>query len=228
MSKAKLVDHQSNPQLFNIVEEVALAHGLKMPKIAIVEDDAPNAFATGRNIDNSIIAFTTGILKKMDREMLQGVAAHELSHIKNRDTMVATFAAVTAGIIALICDIITRIFLYSSSSRRDSNSKGNPFTALALLLVVILTPIAASLLQASLSRKRESLADLSAIEMTRNPAGLRRALEVLRDDNTVVDARSNAVAHLYIESPIAKKKFNFFATHPPIEERIKVLEDLEK
>ena len=228
MTGAKVIDHDTAPQLFNLVHEITIASGMPMPKIAIVEDDAPNAFATGRDPEHAVIAFTTGILRVMDREQLQGVAAHELAHVANRDTLVSAVAATTAGAIALMSDFLLRISLFGGG-RRDSNGGANPFVLIAALVAAILAPIAAVLLKAAISRKRESLADATAVAFTRNPTGLRRALETLAADSTVVHQKSNAVAHLWIESPLdSKMTSKLFATHPAIEERIANLRALEQ
>ena len=228
MTGAKVIDHETAPQLFNLVHEITIASGLPMPKVAIVEDDAPNAFATGRDPEHAVIAFTTGILRVMDREQLQGVAAHELAHVANRDTLVSAVAATTAGAIALMSDFLLRISLFGGG-RRDSNGGANPFILIAALVAAILAPIAAVLLKAAISRNRESLADATAVAFTRNPTGLRRALETLAADSTVVHQKSNAVAHLWIESPLdSKMTSKFFATHPAIEERIANLRALEQ
>lgn len=228
MTGAKVIDHDTAPQLFNLVQEITIASGLPMPKVAIVEDDAPNAFATGRDPEHAVIAFTTGILRVMDREQLQGVAAHELAHVANRDTLVSAVAATTAGAIALMSDFLLRISLFGGG-RRDSNGGANPFVLVAALVAALLAPIAAVLLKAAISRKRESLADATAVAFTRNPTGLRRALETLAADSTVVRQKSNAVAHLWIESPLDNKVTSkLFATHPAIEERIANLRALEQ
>jgi heat shock protein HtpX len=228
MTGAKLIDHDSAPQLFNLVHEITIASGLPMPKVAIVEDEAPNAFATGRDPEHAVIAFTTGILKVMDREQLQGVAAHELAHVANRDTLVSAVAATTAGAIVLMSDFLLRISFFGGG-RRDENGGSNPFVLIAALVAALLAPIAAVLLKAAISRKRESLADATAVAFTRNPAGLRRALETLAADSTVVHQKSNAVAHLWIESPLdSKMTSKLFATHPAIEERIASLRALEQ
>ncbi len=228
MTGAKVIDHDTAPQLFNLVHEITIASGMPMPKVAIVEDDAPNAFATGRDPEHAVIAFTTGILRVMDREQLQGVAAHELAHVANRDTLVSAVAATTAGAIALMSDFLLRISLFGGG-RRDSNGGVNPFVLIAALVAAILAPIAAVLLKAAISRKRESLADATAVAFTRNPTGLRRALETLAADSTVVHQKSNAVAHLWIESPLdSKMTSKLFATHPAIEERIANLRALEQ
>ena len=228
MTGAKVIDHDTAPQLFNLVHEITIASGMPMPKVAIVEDDAPNAFATGRDPEHAVIAFTTGILRVMDREQLQGVAAHELAHVANRDTLVSAVAATTAGAIALLSDFLLRASLFGGG-RRDSNGGSNPFVLVAALVAAILAPIAAVLLKAAISRKRESLADATAVAFTRNPTGLRRALETLAADSTVVHQKSNAVAHLWIESPLdSKMTSKLFATHPAIEERIANLRALEQ
>lgn len=228
MTGAKLIDHDSAPQLFNLVHEITIASGLPMPKVAIVEDPAPNAFATGRDPEHAVIAFTTGILQAMDREQLQGVAAHELAHVANRDTLVSAVAATTAGAIALLSDFLIRMSLFGGG-RRDNNNGGNPFVLIAALVAAVLAPIAAVLLKAAISRKREALADATAVAFTRNPAGLRRALETLAADSTVVHQKSNAVAHLWIESPLdSRMTSKLFATHPAIEDRIANLRALEQ
>ena len=226
MTGARVIDHDSAPQLFNLVEELTMAAGLPMPKVAIVEDPAPNAFATGRDPNHAVIAFTTGILEKMDREQLQGVAAHELAHVANRDTLVSAIAATTAGAIALLSDFVLRMTMFGGRDRESNGS--NPLVLVAALVATLLAPIAATLLKAAISRKRESLADASAIAFTRNPTGLRRALEVLERDSTVVHQRSNAVAHMWIESPLDGKSVSqLFATHPPLRERIEILRQME-
>jgi heat shock protein HtpX len=227
MTGAKLIQREDAPELFNLIEEVVIASGLPMPKVAIVEDTAPNAFATGRNPDHALIAFTTRILEVMDRDELQGVIAHEMSHVANRDTLVSAVAATTAGAIAILSDFMMRMMWFGGGrDRRDGNS--NPVMLIVSLLVMILAPIAAVLLKSAISRKRESLADATAVSFTRNPAGLRKALEVLASDTTVVRQKSNAVAHIWIESPLDGKAVSkLFSTHPPIEERIATLRAME-
>jgi heat shock protein HtpX len=227
MTGAKLITRDDNPALFNVIEEVVVASGLPMPKVAIVEDTAPNAFATGRNPDHALIAFTTRILEVMDRDELQGVIAHELSHVANRDTLVSAVAATTAGAIAILSDFLMRM-MWFGGGRRDRDSNSNPIALVLSLLVLIMAPIAAALLKSAISRKRESLADATAVSFTRNPAGLRKALEVLASDSTVVRQKSNAVAHIWIESPLDMRAASrLFSTHPPIEERIATLKAME-
>lgn len=227
MTGAKLIQREDAPELFNLIEEIVIASGLPMPKVAIVEDTAPNAFATGRNPEHALIAFTTRILEVMDRDELQGVIAHELSHVANRDTLVSAVAATTAGAIAILSDFMARMMFFGGGrDRRDGNS--NPLLLVVSLLIMILAPMAAMLLKSAISRKRESLADATAVSFTRNPAGLRKALEVLAADSTVVRQKSNAVAHIWIESPLDGKSLSkLFSTHPPIEERIATLRAME-
>ena len=226
MTRAHVIQESDNPKLFDLIQEVCLASGMPMPKVAIVEDQAPNAFATGRDPEHALIAFTTGILDVMDRDELQGVIAHEMSHVANRDTLVSAVAATTAGIIALISDILMRMLWFGGGRSRDH--RDNQMPIFLAIIPLILAPIAATLLKAAVSRRRESLADATAVSFTRNPAGLRSALEVLARDNTVVQARSNAVAHLYIESPLdASAASRLFSTHPPIQERIAALRAME-
>jgi heat shock protein HtpX len=229
MTGARVIDEASAPQLYNLVHEIVIASGMPMPKIAIVEDEAPNAFATGRDPDHAVIAFTTGILKVMDREQLQGVTAHELAHVANRDTLVSAVAATTAGAIALLSDMLMRMMWFGGHRDRNNNGGGgNPLMLIASIVVLILAPLAATLLKAAISRNRESLADATAVSFTRNPAGLRRALEELSRDNTVVRQRSTAVAHVWIESPLdATAVSKMFATHPPLAERIETLRQIE-
>jgi heat shock protein HtpX len=226
MTRAQVIQQSDHPQLFNLVNEVCIASGLPMPKVALVDDPAPNAFATGRDPNHALIAFTTGLLNSMDRDELQGVVAHEMAHVANRDTLVSAVAATTAGIVALISDILMRMLWFGGGRNRDHG--GGQMPIFLAIIPLILAPIAATMLKSAVSRKRESLADATAISFTRNPAGLRSALEVLARDTTVVQARSSAVAHMYIESPLdASAASRLFATHPPIAERIATLRKME-
>jgi heat shock protein HtpX len=228
MTGAKLIQESDNPKLFNLIHEVVIASGLPMPKVAIVVDSAPNAFATGRNPEHALIAFTTGILDAMDRDQLQGVIAHEMAHVANRDTLVSAVAATTAGAIAILSDMLTRMMFFGGGRDRNREGGGNPIALVISLVILILAPLAAMMLKSAISRKRESLADATAVAFTRNPAGLRSALEVLAADSTVVQQRSTAVAHIWIESPLDSKSVSkLFSTHPPIAERIAVLKNME-
>jgi heat shock protein HtpX len=225
MTGAKLIQESDNPKLFDLIHEVIIASGLPMPKVAVVIDDAPNAFATGRDPDHALIAFTTGILDVMDRDQLQGVIAHELAHVANRDTLVSAVAATTAGAIAIVSDVLARMMFFGG---RRENNNANPIALVVSLIILIMAPLAAVMLKSAISRKRESLADATAVSFTRNPAGLRSALEVLAADSTVVQQRSTGVAHIWIESPLDSKSVSkMFSTHPPIQERIAVLKSME-
>ena len=227
MTGAKEIQESDNPKLFEIVREVCARSGLPMPKVAIVNDKAPNAFATGRNPDKALIAFTTGILDAMTKDELTGVTAHEMSHVGNRDTLVSAIAATTAGAIALLSDFIMRMMWFGG--RRDDRGSSNPLILAASFIVLIMAPIAAMLLRSAISRRREALADATAVQFTQNPKGLREALEVLQANSSVVQQRSTAVAHLWIESPLdASAVSKLFSTHPPIEERIATLRAMER
>jgi heat shock protein HtpX len=228
MTGAREIQESENPRLFDLVQEVCIASGLPLPKIAVVEDSAPNAFATGRDPEHALIAFTTGILDVMERDELQGVIAHEMSHVANRDTLVSAIAATTAGAIAILSDFIMRMMWWGGGRDRDNQSNQNPIALIASLIVLILSPLAAVLIRSAISRKRESLADATAVAFTRNPTGLRKALEVLARDNTVVQQRSHSVAHIWIESPLDGQSVSqLFSTHPPIQERIAILKAME-
>ena len=228
MTGARQIQESDNPRLYALIQEVCIASGLPMPKVAIVEDSAPNAFATGRNPEHALIAFTTGILDAMDKDELQGVIAHEMAHVANRDTLVSAVAATTAGAIAIFSDFLMRMMWFGGGRRDNRESGNNPIALVLSLVVLILAPIAAMLLKAAISRRREALADATAVQFTRNPSGLRKALEVLQADSTVVTHASNAVAHLYIESPLDSSSVSkLFATHPPLSERIAILRSME-
>ena len=228
MTGARQIQESDNPRLFALIQEVCIASGLPMPKVAIVEDKAPNAFATGRDPKHALIAFTTGILDSMDKDELQGVIAHEMAHVANRDTLVSAVAATTAGAIAIFSDFLMRMMWFGGGRRDNREGGSNPIALVVSLIVLILAPIAAMLLKAAISRRREALADATAVQFTRNPSGLRKALEVLQADSTVVTHASNAVAHLYIESPLDSSSVSkLFATHPPLAERIAILKSME-
>jgi heat shock protein HtpX len=236
VSRAKPADPLQYRRLYNLVEGLTIAGGLPMPRIYIVEDSAPNAFATGRNPKHAAIAVTTGLLEKMNRVELEGVLAHELSHIKNYDILVSTLAVTMVGAIALIADLAIRM-LWFTGGRRSDDRDGNPAGAILAVVgfaLLILAPLIARLMQFAVSRQRESLADVSGVAMTRYPPGLISALEKLRDDQTVVGSASRATAHLWIEQPTARtpeegrmSRINrLFDTHPPLEERIAALKEL--
>jgi heat shock protein HtpX len=227
---ARPATENEHKQLINIVEELALATNLPVPKLYVVDDDAPNAFATGRNPSKGVIAVTTGLLSKLDRESQQGVIAHEMAHIQNRDTLVGTIVATITTLILFISDLGLRMAI----GGRKSKGSASPLIFLALL-AVILAPIGAVILRATHSRSREALADMTAVKITRNPAGLRKALEALAADNTEIKKVSPASSALWIEEPNPRNLKNkpsfiskLYATHPPIEERIQALYQIEK
>jgi len=234
MSSAKRIEKQDHPQLFNIVEELCIASGLPMPKIYIIDDTAPNAFATGRNPKNSVVAVTTGLLDKLNRDELQGVIAHELSHIKNYDILFAMLMAVLVGAIVLLCDGFWRIGMRSMSfggrgRRRGKGSGGEIILLLIAVILAIIAPIFAKIIQLAVSRQREYLADASGAMLTRYPEGLASALDKIANDKEVLEVANRATQHLYIVNPIKPfeaRANNLFSTHPPIEERIRRLREL--
>ena len=226
-SQAKRVTHEDAPQLYNVVEEMAIASGNPMPAVYTIDDSAPNAFATGRNPEHSSIAVTTGLLEKMNREELQGVIAHEMSHVRNYDILFATLVGILVGAIALMADFFLRWSFWGGGRRRSNGGGQAAIIFLAIgIVMAILAPIAARMVQLAISRRREYLADASAVELTRNPEGLAGALEKIAADQEVLEVANRATAHLYIANPIKKfekRAKGMFSTHPPIEERITVL-----
>ncbi len=222
---AREISRDEYPVLYNVTEELCIAAGIPMPKIYVVPDPSPNAFATGRNLENAKIAVNEGLLKILNREELQGVIAHELSHIKNNDIMFATIVSVLLGMIIILSTVFRRTFWWGGGDRdRDS---GGVILVLIGLLLAIFAPIAAKLIQLSLSRNREYLADASAALITRNPLGLASALKKISGTKVVSRTVNDAVAPLYIAEPFKGIDVkNLFSTHPPIEERVKRLEEM--
>lgn len=230
MTGAKPVTKNEYPHLFHAVEGLALAAGMPSPKAYVIDDSALNAFATGRNPENSAIVVTTGLLKKMNRQELEGVVAHEMSHIKNYDIRVMLLTAVLVGIAVLLSDFLLRSFLFGGrKDRKDSGRIGLFLIAIGLVLA-ILTPLIGELIKLAVSRKREYLADASGAALTRYPPGLASALEKIREDpDPLVDDANKATAHLFISTPFRSKKgflVRLFQTHPPIEDRIKRLKEM--
>lgn len=236
VSRARLADPKEFRRLYNLVEGLCIASGLPEPKIYIIDDPAPNAFATGRNPKHASIAVTTGLLGMMNRVELEGVIAHELSHVKNYDILVSTLAVTMVGAIAVISDVMIRTMWWNGGRTRrgnDRNDGGNPLAILGFVLLLV-APLLARVMQLAVSRRRESLADFSGCEMTRYPPGLISALEKLQADNTVTHSASRATAHLWIEQPTARDEGEgrlrwlnkMFDTHPPLEERIAALREL--
>jgi heat shock protein HtpX len=237
-SGAKQLDVANPPdeykQLINVVTEMSLASGQPMPKVYVIDDTAPNAFATGRDPKHASVAVTRGLLQKMDREELQGVIAHEMSHIGNYDIRFTLLVGVLVGSIALLADWFLRYtFWFGGGRRRDSDrGGGGGLAAILFILAIVLAlvaPIIGRLVQLAVSRRREALADVSAVELTRNPIGLARALRTISDDPEVLEVANRATQHLYIVNPIKsfeERAKSMWDTHPPIAERIATLQGL--
>lgn len=228
---AKEVTKADYPHLFHTVEGLTIAAGLpKVPKCYVINDSALNAFATGKSPEKAYICVTTGLLEKLNREELEGVIAHEMSHIKNYDVRTMMLAAVLVGVVVLLSDVLLRSFLFGG--RRDSRNSGNAGLILIVigLVLAILAPLIAELIKLAISRKREFMADASGAILTRYPPGLAHALEKIRNDpDPLVDHANKATAHLFISTPFRKQKgfiTNLFSTHPPIEERINRLKEM--
>lgn len=231
ISRARPVTREEFPYLYHTVEGLAIAAGLPAPRCYVIEDTAPNAFATGRNPKNSVICVTTGLLQKMNRLELEGVLAHEMSHIKNYDVLLQTVAVVMVGVVALLSDWMLRSLWWGGGRRKGRERSGNAGAILLLVGIVlaILSPLVAQLMQLAISRRREYLADASAAMLTRYPAGLASALRKIAADPEPLEAANKATAHLYIVNPlknIGGKVNRLFSTHPPIEERIAALEKM--
>ena len=237
MHKAKPVDLKSHPELYRILENLTIAAGLPMPGFYIIEDPAPNAFATGRNPKHAVVAVTIGLMEKLDRSELEGVLSHELSHIGNRDMLVSTVAVVLVGFIAILSDIFMRSMWFGGiRSRDDNDSRAGGILIIIGIALSVLAPIIASLIHMAISRRREFLADTSGALLTRYPEGLANALEKISTYSRPMKTASNATAHLFLENPFGadsqkgKKTpwlIKIFSTHPPIEERVKILRGLK-
>ena len=233
ISHAKPADPQQYARYYNLVEGLCIASGLPMPRLYIIEDDAPNAFSTGRNPKHSAVAVTTGLLAKMNRVELEGVLAHELSHIRNYDILVMTLTVTMVGMIALLSDFFLRWMWFGDRRDNDSN---NPLGVIFMLIGFVLlmfAPIIAYVMQFAVSRRREYLADASGAQLTRYPPGLISALEKLKDDQTSIHSASKATAHLWIEQPLdrdskrnSSKLNHLFDTHPPLDDRIRALQSM--
>lgn len=234
ISGAKQIQKKDNPTLFNTVENLCIASGLPMPKVYIIDDTAPNAFATGRDPKHASICFTAGILEKLNKLELEGVAAHELSHVGNYDTRLMSIVSILVGTVALLADWFLRAQWFGMGGRdrdRDNGQAGAIFMVIGLVLA-ILAPIIATLIQLAVSRKREFLADASGALLTRNPDELASALLKISNDPEPLEAANRATAHLYIINPLKGKNLgiafaNLFDTHPPIAERIKALRAMQ-
>lgn len=232
MSGAQQIKEKDNKELFHIVENLAIGDGLPMPKIYVIQDSAPNAFATGRDPKHSVVCVTTGLIQKLNKVELEGVIAHELSHVKNFDIRLMAIVSILVGFIALLADFFTRSLWFGGARERDDD-RGNTQQLFLLIgiILAILSPIIATLIQLAVSRKRELLADASGALLTRYPEGLASALEKISKDKEPLEAANNATAHLYIVNPFKGKEIKswfagLFNTHPPVEERIKILRSM--
>jgi heat shock protein HtpX len=228
MTGAKQVTKKEFPHLFHAVEGLALAGGLPTPKCYVISDSALNAFATGKDPKHAAIAVTTGLMAKLNRQELEGVIAHEMSHIKHYDIRVMMLASILVGIVAFLSDLLLRSMLFGGGGKRDNDGGVNWIAIVIGLALALLSPVVAIIIRQTISRKREFAADAGAVQLTRYPAGLANALKKIKGDpDPLVDTANNATAHLFISTPFRKSKHmfsNLFATHPPIDERIKRLE----
>jgi len=227
MTRAQLIEKKDNPELYRLVENLCITAGLPLPRIFIINESQPNAFATGRDADHAVVAVTRGLLEKLERSELEGVIAHELSHIGNKDMLLQTVVVVLVGVVAMLSDMFLRISFFGGG-RRDSRDSSGAVLLVLGILAAILAPLAASLIKLAISRKREFLADATGALLTRYPEGLARALEKISQDQNPMRVANNSMAHLFISSPFrGKQSQNWFAklfmTHPPVEERIKAL-----
>jgi len=230
MSSAKELTHDNNREIYHLVENLCITAGLPVPKIYIIEDSAPNAFATGRDPQHGVICLTTGIISKLEKNELEGVIAHELSHIGNRDILLSTVVVVLVGFVTLLADWFRHwAFFGRRGNDREGGGQLQIILIIAAIILSILAPIAAVIMQMAISRKREFLADASGALLTRYPEGLARALEKISADKEPLEAANRATAHLYIANPFKGKKVSsLFMTHPAIEERIKALRGMKK
>jgi len=232
MARARPLEKKENPELYRIVENLSLTAGLPMPKIYIIEEKQPNAFATGRDPKHAVVAVTRGLLEKLDRVELEGVISHEISHIKNKDILLSTIVVILVGLVALLSDFFLRVSFWGGIRRDSRDSSGGSVLMILGIIAAILAPLAATLLQLAISRKREFLADASGALLTRYPEGLARALEKISQDSTPLKSANNATAHLYFQNPFKGKEktswvARLFMTHPPVEERIKALRGMK-
>ncbi len=232
ITKSQPLDKKDNPELYRIVENLCITAGLPLPKIYIIDSQQPNAFATGRDPEHAVVAVTKGLLNKLERVELEGVIAHELSHIGNRDMLLGTVIVILAGIVALVSNLFLRISFFGGLRKRNSRSSAGSLLLILGLFAAVLAPIAATLIRLAISRKREFLADASGSLLTRYPEGLARALEKISEDSSKMRVANPSTAHLFISSPFrGKEKRNWFTklfmTHPPIEERVKALRGMK-
>lgn len=224
LNKARLAKREEFFDFYTVTENLSMAYQIPMPRLYIIDSPAPNAFATGRDPDHAVVAATTGLLNKLDRTELEGVIAHELSHVKNYDIRLMMIVSVLIGTLSIIINMSTRGFLFGGNRGRDRKGDGNAIFAIIGIILIILAPIIAQLIQLAISRRREYLADASAVKLTRQPQGLMNALLKISEDPNQMQSASTATSSLYINNPFKGQKIaSLFSTHPPIEERIKAL-----
>ena len=235
INRARPATQEQYQKLNNILDGLMISSGLKnRPRLYVVDDPQPNAFATGRNPQNSVICVTTGLLEKLDYYELEGVVAHELSHIKNYDIRLSAVVSVMVGFMVILTDWVSRALFWGRGRDNDDNNSGNPILMIIGLICLLLAPIFGQLMQLALSRRREYLADASAVELTRNPDGMISALQKLDSDPNELKTANNSTAHMYIVSPFksnlkngGKKKTSLFSTHPSIDDRIEAIRNLK-
>ena len=229
MNRARPATHEEDQKLVNILDALMISSGLShKPRLYVVDSRQPNAFATGRNPENAVICVTTGLLEKLDYYELEGVIAHEMAHIKNYDIRLSAVITVMVGLVVMLADVFSRALIWGGNSR-DENRNSNPILLIIGLVCLILSPIFATLMQLAVSRRREYLADATAVEFTRNPNGLISALEKLEEDSSPLRNANSSTAHMYISNPIKKKKKNsssWFSTHPATADRIEALKNI--
>ena len=231
ITHAQPVKKKDNPELYRIVENLCITAGLPLPKIYIINEAQPNAFATGRDEKHAVVAVTRGLLEKLEKPELEGVISHELSHIRNKDMLLQTVVVVLVGAVAILSNIFLRVSFWGGA-RRDSRDSGGGILLVLGILAAVLAPLAASLIKLAISRKREFLADASGALLTRYPEGLARALEKISQDQSPMRVANNSVAHLFISSPFKGKQSRswftkLFMTHPPVEERVRALRGMK-
>jgi len=230
ISKAKPVQKKDYPELYRITENLAIANGLPMPRLYVIEDPQPNAFATGRDPEHGVVAVTKGLLERLERSELEAVIAHELAHIGNRDILISSVVVVLVGVVVIIADIFFRMAFFGGMGGRD---RGHPIIMLLAVIFIVLAPLLAQLMKFAISRKREYLADSTAALNTRHPEALARALEKISKDPNQLRSANDATAHLYIMNPFRGKEqkswfHKLFMTHPPVEDRISRLREIDK
>lgn len=232
MAGAKQIEEKDHPMLFHIVEELSLVARVPMPKIYIIDDPSPNAFATGIKPEKGVVAFTTGLLERLNREEIEAVAAHELAHIRNYDIRLMTICIALVGVVVIIADMGSRMLFFGGGNRNKGNQKGNPVLMIIAIVLLILSPLAAQFVHFAISRNREYLADATAVEFTRNSTGMKNALLKISQSSEPLKNAKSATASMYISNPFGrkgkkgKKKASLMATHPTIESRVERLEQM--